>query len=142
MYSMEEIVSFIENKTGATKEEIAADTDIFNDLGVCGDNFHEMMDEYSTRFHADLSGYLWYFHCDEEEGWNSIGGEFFKPPYSRVKRIPVTPAMLLHFANEGKWSLQYPEHKLPKHRYDIWINTILVLSLAVYLLYRLIKWIV
>jgi hypothetical protein len=137
MYSIDEIISFVEKETGASKKEIKPGTDIFDDLGVCGDNFHELMADYSDRFKVDLSGYLWYFHCDEE-GQN-IGGVLFAPPYERVKRIPITPELLLRFANEGKWSINYPDHKLPKYRYDILIGMIFFLSLIFYSLYRLIK---
>ena len=51
--------------------------------------------------------YLWYFHSDEE-GQN-IGGLIVKPPNLKVKRIPVTPKLLLDFANlflvDSTWEL-------------------------------------
>lgn len=140
MYSLHDIRLFLEKQTGCPIEEIEPETDIYTELGVAGDDFDEMMSAYSKQFNVDLTTYLWYFHCDEEGGWNSIGGSFFKPPYERVTRIAVTPALLLECANKGKWDLKYPEHKLPKRRYDIIINTTLVLGLSVYLLYRLINW--
>jgi Protein of unknown function (DUF1493) len=140
MYSLEEIFLFLEKQTGCDLSEINPETDIHTDLGVSGDDFDEMMFEYSKKFDVDLKNYLWYFHSDEEGGWNSIGGSFFKPPYKRVTRIPVTPLLLLQFANLGKWDIKYPEHQLPKRRYDMIINGILVLSVLGYLTYRLIKW--
>lgn len=139
MYSLEEISLFLEKQIGCDLSEINPETDIHNDLGVSGDDFDEMMFEYSKKFKVDLKNYLWYFHSDEEGGWDSIGGSFFKPPYERVSRIPVTPILLLEFANLGKWDIKYPEHQLPKRRYDMIINGILVLSVLGYLAYRLIK---
>lgn len=139
MYSLDEIYLFLEKQTGCSLEEINKDTDIFSDLGIVGDDFHEMMDSYFKQFHTDPAGYLWYFHADEEGGWNDIGGAFFNPPYNRVNRIPVTPAMLQGFANEGKWGILYPEHKLPKRRYDLLINRVLLFSFLIYLLYWWIK---
>ena len=62
------------------------------DKGIHGDDFHELIDEYAKVFKVDMTGYLWYFHADEEG--NSFGGSIIKPPYDRVKRIPVTPALL------------------------------------------------
>ena len=120
MASYLDIETFISEKT--FEKEIKPNTDIFNELGCTGDDFHELMEEYHKKFSVDMSNYLWYFHADEEGRNSGIGNIFFKPPYERVKRIPVTPQMLYKFANNGKWDLQYPTHKLPKYRIDIWIS--------------------
>ena len=109
-YSKENIVSFLTDLIGVDK--ITLQSDIFFDLGVVGDDFHEMIEKYQKTFNVDITNYLWYFHADEEG--QSIGGGFFKAPYERVKRIPVTPKMLLDFANNGKWTIEYPVHTLPK----------------------------
>ncbi len=123
MYTVDEIIDFLTDLAGTDK--INSDSDIFNDVGMVGDDFHEMIEKYSKKYSVDMSGYLWYFHADEE-GSSSIGGAFFTPPYERVKRIPVTPLMLTNFANQRKWNIQYPEHTLPKKRYDLLVNTIIV----------------
>ncbi|QHJ06953.1 DUF1493 family protein [Hymenobacter busanensis] len=114
-------------------------SDILADVGVAGDDFHELMEKYAEAFSVDMSGYLWYFHTDEEGGGLDIGGSILQPPYERVKRIPVTPAMLADFANKGAWDLDYPPHRVPKWRYDILINNILVGALSLWLGYKLIK---
>jgi len=72
-----------------------------------------------------MEGYLWYFHSDEEGGTFSLGSIVSKPPYARVKRIAITPKLLAEFANINKWKIAYPDHKLPKYRKDIILNTIL-----------------
>ena len=87
---------------------------------MVGDDFHEMIEKFSSRYSVDMADYLWYFHADEE-GQN-FGGLFFKPPYSQVDRIPVTPMMLADTANKGKWDIQYPAHKISPRRYDILIT--------------------
>jgi len=120
-----DIEKFITEKTFET--EIKPDTDIFNELGCTGDDFHELIEAYQKKFFVDMTGYLWYFHADEEGGSFSIGSIFSKPPYERVKRIPITPQMLTDFANIGKWEIKYPEHKLPRYRYDIWMGQLLCL---------------
>jgi len=71
-----------------------------------------------------MSGYRWYFHHGEE-GFN-IGSLFCAPPYKRVQHIPVTPSILLDAAVEGKWPLNYPDHKLPEKRYDILVTRVLI----------------
>jgi hypothetical protein len=134
-YSEENILSFLTDLVG--HEKITLQTDILFDLGVIGDDFHEMIEKYQKTFNVDMTTYLWYFHSDEEG--QSIGGGFFKAPYERVKRIPVTPKMLLDFANKGKWTIEYPEHTLPKRRYDLIINTVLVLGFFIFLTIYLLK---
>jgi hypothetical protein len=120
-YSIDNIIKFIQDLSGTDK--VQDNSDIFGDIGMVGDDFHEMIEKYATKYSVDMSGYLWYFHADEEG--QSIGGQFFAAPYERVKRIPVTPEMLKEFANKGKWDIQYPEHKLPKKRYDLLINRLI-----------------
>ena len=112
-----EIRKFISN------EPLDAKTDIFKDLGLVGDDFHELIEQYQNQFNVNMDSYIWYFHADEE-GLNFPGALFFKPPYERVTRIPVTPELLLKFANSGTWELKYPEHQLPNKRHDLQINTI------------------
>jgi Protein of unknown function (DUF1493). len=137
MYSQEQINNFIKEKTGI--DELKPGDDLMNDHGVCGDDFDELIDGYAKAFNVDISGYLWYFHTDEEGSWNSIGGSLFKPPNERVPHIPLTPALLLEMANKGYWDVQYPHHKLPKFRWDIIMNLVLLVSAIVYALYSCLK---
>ena len=117
-----DIIDFLQNFTG--RDDIKPNTDIFKDIGVVGDDFHEIIFKFSEKYSIDMKNYLWYFHTDEE-GQN-IGALFFNPPYRRVKRIPVTPEMLTEFANKSKWSIQYPKHEIPSKRYDLLINRIIL----------------
>jgi hypothetical protein len=130
-YSINDIIEFVENETGA--KNVKPEDDIFEDLGCVGDDFHELIDKYAAKFNVEMYRYLWYFHTDEE-GWN-IGGLFFKPPYKRVERMPITPNTLLSFANSGKWEMHYPSHHLPKFRLDILINRICVVCFIMYIFY-------
>lgn len=137
-YSTENLTEFIKDLAGTDK--VQNDSDIFGDIGMVGDDFHEMIERYASKYSVDLNGYLWYFHADEEG--QSPGGQFFPPPYESVNRIPVTPIMLADFANKGKWDIQYPEHQLPKKRYDLLFNQIIVgLFFAGLLTWAVIKWI-
>ena len=115
-----EIIIFLSDQIG--EKNIYPETDFFNELGFVGDDFHEMMEAYSEKFNVDLTDYLWYFHTDEE-GFNFPGVLFFRPPYQRVERIPVTPLLLSKFAKTKKWDIDYPEHHIPEKRYDLMINT-------------------
>jgi hypothetical protein len=135
MYSQEQIFEFIKARSGI--DLLSIDDDLLNDLGISGDDFHELIAEYQKEFNVDMAGYLWYFHSDEEG--NNIGGAFFSPPYERVNHIPVTPSKLLEFANKGHWDIKYPEHTLPKYRLDIIINIVLIIVFLSWVLYSCLK---
>lgn len=134
MAEISDILNFLEVQTGS--EDVSENSDITNDLGVDGDDFFELIAEFGKKYQVDISSCIWYFHCAEEGSWNSIGGAFFKPPNHRVQHIPITPLMLLEFVKEGKWNLQYPDHKIPKRRYDIIVNQLIVLLFIIFILYK------
>lgn len=136
-YTIEKIIKLVITKTGCDEFEVQADTDIFGELGCVGDDFHELISEFAEKFEVDISTYLWYFHADEE-GQN-FGALFFKPPYCRVKRIPVTPSVLLQAANSGKWMIVYPEHKLPKYRYDIFFTYLILILFFSFMIYLVLR---
>jgi hypothetical protein len=134
MVELSEIINFVEKHTGA--DNVSENSDLTKDIGVDGDDFDELINEFAKKYNVDISSCLWYFHCSEEGSWNSIGRAFFKSPNNRVIHIPVTPLMLFGFTKVGKWNLEYPEHKLPKKRYDIIINNLLILICILFLLYK------
>jgi hypothetical protein len=119
----EEIIKFLAERSGIS--DIQPGSDIFEDMGMTGDDFHEMIEEYSKKFSVKMDTYLWYFHADDEGIGFSIGSILFKPPYKRVKRIPITPDVLTEFANKGAWDINYPNHSIPSARYDLLLNTLL-----------------
>ncbi|MFB6344094.1 hypothetical protein ACE1ET_20415, partial [Saccharicrinis sp. FJH62] len=121
MIRIDEILKFIKEQTGL--DSLESDSDIF-ELGIVGDDFDELIVEFSEKYKIKMDSYLWYFHANEEG--LSIGGLFFKSPNKRVNRIPITPKFLLTIANQGFWNIDYPKHELPKYRLDIIINKILV----------------
>ncbi len=131
MSRADEIKELLKGQSGVFPDR--PDTDIFKDMGIVGDDFHEVIEKYSKKFDVDMTDYLWYFHTDEE-GHGGLGQLFFKPPYGKVKRIPVTPKMLTDFTETKKWQIDYPEHDRPKSRPDLLINTTVLISLFIGLL--------
>ena len=131
MYNIKDIIAFVEQETGCS--EIIETTDIEKDLGCYGDDFDDFIHKYSKLFNVEMTSYLWYFHS-REEGQN-FGKLFFKAPNKRVTRIPVTPFMLLNFATEGKWNIEYPIHSIPQKRYDLSINKFLFILVSAYAIY-------
>jgi len=130
--SEQEIIGFIEKEFW--KSKLNSNSDIFNELKISGDDCDELLVKYSKKYQVDMSDFLWYFH-HEEEG-SSIFGFLFKPPNKRVPRIPVTPKMLAEFANSKKWNIDYPEHKLPKYRFDMFINWLFILLIILFIFYK------
>lgn len=129
MITEKEIIDFIE--TEYWKSNLQSNSDIFETVRISGDDCYELIEKFSKKYDVDISNFLWYFHHEEEGSWNSIGGYFYKSPDKLVKRIPITPKMLTKFAETKKWEINYPEHKLPKYRYDMLINWIFLLLIII-----------
>ena len=138
MVDTAKIVEFIEDYWGE-KTAPAEGECVFEKLGIDGDDAFEFMEKYSEAFSVNLDDYRWYFH-NGEEGWG-LGAILFKPPYRRVCHIPITIETLANSASLGKWTTNYPEHELPKHRYDVLFNQLFVLFLLLLVFALLImKW--
>jgi|GEM_PF-2157958 len=76
------------------KSELLSDgADILHNLGIDGYDAFEFIERFAAKFEIDIANYRWYFHHGEEAFLN-IGGLFFRPPYRRVSRIPITPRVL------------------------------------------------
>lgn len=63
-YSPDIVVAFVRKYSRNDKAE--PNSDIFGELGIVGDDFHELIEQYAKQFHVDMTGYLWYFHADGE----------------------------------------------------------------------------
>ena len=135
MIEPKEIFNFLSKELMISEKKLNINSDLSKDFGVDGDDFSELIDVFSEKFNVDVSNFLWYFHF-KEEGLN-IGSIFVKSPDERVNRIAITPTILLESANTGKWSVKYPNHTLPKRRYDIIINLLL---LCIFILLNLLYW--
>lgn len=93
------------------QNSINTDADIFDELGITGDDTSDFLEAYSTKFNVDMADYLWYFHTEEETG---VINPFYSAPYEKLGGcISITPRMLADFANKGFWDVKYPEHEFP-----------------------------
>lgn len=136
MITEQEIIDFITKEFWESK--LTSDSDVFSEVGIDGDDCDEFLQKYSEKYSVNMNDFLWYFHYQDEASLTSfnIGGSLFKSPNQSVTMIPITPKMLTEFANSKKWSVDYPEHKLPKHRYDIyvyWIFLIFVITSIIFI---------
>jgi hypothetical protein len=119
-----ELSRLLERHTGR-KHVPPDDADLFEVFGIEGDDAFEFMEGFAAEFGVDMSDYRWYFH-HSEEGQN-FGGVFFRPLDRRVQRIPITVHVLLEAIKTKQWPVRYPEHVLPRVRWDIRFNQLLVL---------------
>lgn len=105
------------------------DADLFARFGIDGDDAVEFMDSFGERFEVAGENYRWYFHHGEEGA--NFGGFFFAPPYRRVKRVPITPDILIEAIEARRWPLEYPLHREPKVRWDIRVNQLLIVAMLI-----------
>lgn len=106
---------------------IDPDEDIFNRVGITGDDADDFIIAFEKTFDVDMRNYLWYFHS-EEEGGLDLGGLFFKSPDRLVTRIPITPRVLSDSIAAKKWTVHYPEHTAPNVRRDLALNWVFLLA--------------
>ena len=135
--TIEDIRSFLHEVAHVKREEIREDSDLLMDLGIDGDDWDSLLEEYRRRFGVSLDGFRWYFHHGEE-GFNPFW-LIVPPPNRRVQHIPVTPRVLMESAQLGRWSITYPAHELSSGRADLkawWIlSGILIGGVAVVWVY-------
>src|SRR5262245_10993482 len=120
------VAEFLKDFSRAAKP-LPDDADIFDSLGIDGDDAFEFVERFATKFDIDITNYRWYFHHGEEGFY--IGGWFFRPPYRRVDRIPITPRVLAEAIRIKRWPLEYPGHKLPSVRWDIRSSQLFTLAI-------------
>ncbi|WP_373386903.1 DUF1493 family protein [Pseudomonas alcaligenes] len=121
---IEEIYNFLEKSKGVSKDKLTPKADLCYDLGIDGDDFFELMEDFSSRYNVSMNNYCWYFH-HKEEGLN-FGALFSPAPYQQVNRIPITPEILLLAATNKTWPIIYPEHKISSRRTESLINKMLI----------------
>lgn len=114
---------------GARPDATTEDTDLFRVLRINGDDVDEFMHDFAKTYAVDLTEYRWFFHSGEE-GFN-FGGLFFPPPNRRVKRIAVTPSLLNRAIQEACWPHIYPSHQMPKVRWDLRLNLLILVVASV-----------
>lgn len=130
----EEINALVREQTGF-RGPLTEETDLHGDLGLLADDLDELLTTFAERLRVDLTGFLWYFHTDEDGV--SPGRLFFAAPQDRVTRIPLRLALLYRAAELGRWPVDYPEHSLPSRRWDVAVNQCLAVGIALWLIWWL-----
>ncbi|OKH18113.1 DUF1493 family protein [[Limnothrix rosea] IAM M-220] len=134
MVAIAEVYRFIQTELEVSETLLNPDTDLFQTFDLQADACNDFMKSFGEEFKVDLDNYLWYFHHGEA-GLN-IGGFIFAPPYRRVERLAITPEILQKAATKKRWKLQYPDHDIPKKRWDMVINKAILFFVFFYSLNR------
>ncbi|AFY36811.1 hypothetical protein Lepto7376_0373 [[Leptolyngbya] sp. PCC 7376] len=134
MVAIAEIYRFIEAELEVPEALLNTDIDLFQTFDIQADACEDFIENFAAKFKVDLDDYLWYFHHGEA-GLN-IGGFIIAPPYKRVERLAITPDILRQAATKRRWKVKYPEHQLPKKRWDMVINKAILFLVFFYLLNR------
>lgn len=133
-YTVDDIIDFL--KEQSLEEEISEKTNICDEIGIWGDDFHELIIAFEERFSVDMNEYLWYFHSEEEGSLFSIS--MFPRANEQVRRIPITPLILTDIANSGKWKIDYPEHKITNTKYNDYSSLAILIILLGIIIYQLV----
>jgi hypothetical protein len=129
MIVLKDIYLFLEQELGINAKALKPDSDLFEDFGVFGDDLFELVEVFAENYSVKVDDFLWYFHSPEEA--SSLFGIIFPPPNKRVSRIPITPDMLVQYANKKYWGLKYPTHEIPNRRWDILLSQLLLITLLI-----------
>lgn len=129
MIVLKDIYLFLEEALGIDVKVLKPDSDLFEDFGVFGDDLFELIEVFSENYSVNVDDFLWYFHSSEEA--SSLFGMIFLPPNKRVSRIPITPDMLVQYANQKCWGVEYPTHEIPNRRWDILLSQLLFIVLLI-----------
>jgi len=92
---------------GVPAATVSAETRVWEDLKLYGDDVSELVNAFGKQFNVDLSGYRWYHHTGPE-GCNPLW-LVRKPWWERKTKIPIAVSDLVESTRLGKWSIRYPE---------------------------------
>ena len=135
-YSITDIQQFIATQLGCDLALVTADADIVYDLDCVDSALDEFIAAFRTKFGVNMEEYRWYFHTNVVSGDTSaLGKMVFKPKPNAVKHIHITAKILWESASVGKWVIWYPEHTVPKRRFDAYIQATILLIFIVVVVY-------
>lgn len=67
---LEEIIELARSRTG--NSSVTADTRLYADLGMTGDNAHEFLLAYATQYDVDMERLIWLRFFDDEPSTNDL----------------------------------------------------------------------
>jgi hypothetical protein len=96
------VVEFISRTASVRREKIHADTRIWRDLGIDGDDAEEFMTKFAQEFGVDLSAFKFNRYFGPEAGFNPLLWPFYKLA-GKLPIVDIHVRDLVQAAREGKW---------------------------------------
>ena len=102
------VLATIANETGCRVSKLLPQMDVCRDLGVDGDDAHELLLRLSNEFEIAMEGMEFNRHFGPEAGFNPLA--LMLPSWWRWprERIPVRVADLIEAARTPRWPIHYP----------------------------------
>lgn len=106
------------------------DQDLLRAAGMEGEAANAFFDAFALKYAVNMNDFLWFFHyaADEPPYWRRV------KPVGRDGRafpmLPITPRLLADAANEKRWPLEYPSHRLRVSRWPMIVMFVLLASLV------------
>ena len=70
--ALEQVKDFIAENARVDRRLLSATTSLFADLGIDGDDAHELIDAFSKRFHVDMARFVFADYFGPEAGFNPL----------------------------------------------------------------------
>lgn len=129
---IDEIADLVARTADAPRERVNASTRLFSDLGMDGDDAHDVMQAFCARYPVDMSTFHWrrYFG---DEGWSmgqpavvlvlQAASRSFRERWATAERAEreITVAHLARVAEAGHW-FEPDEPMTPRVR---WIGVVI-----------------
>lgn len=95
------IIAIVAHNRGVSPLKIGLQSDLYEDLGLTGDDVDDLFDELHKQLEIDFSGFQFGRHFTSEARYWFSGGHW------KRQRIPVTIADLVTAAKNKKWTMTY-----------------------------------
>lgn len=105
------VMRFVSTRAGVNRKELTLDTTLLGDLGIDGDDAHELFEDFEARFKVDLREFqiLRCFHSEVElfaEPLDVLRWVMDRESQNHPNnshKIPITIAALIRAAARGCW---------------------------------------
>jgi acyl carrier protein len=107
----ERVMQMIVDQTACRLSDLRPNTDLFRDLGVDGDDAHDLLLRLSDEFGINMENVRFDRHFGPEASLFHPLAAFtpLLPRWWRWQRIPVTVADLIEAARTQTWPIRYSE---------------------------------
>ena len=105
------VFALVGMQTAARREKLSLETDLFGDLGVDGDDAHELLSIVADEFGVNMDTLKFERHFGPESWFNPFALLF--PSWWRWhrERVPIRIRDLVEAARAGKWTIRYPTER-------------------------------